>query len=107
MRLLILCLFLCSQAFSANLSQVLESKGNFKTFLQLIEAADLKDIIQHTSRLTVFVPTDEAFADLDQSSVEILGSDKELLRQTLLFHMANPVLTKKIINVLNVVLIKE
>ncbi|MAZ48103.1 MAG: hypothetical protein CME65_06050 [Halobacteriovoraceae bacterium] len=101
MRLLILCLFICSQAFSANLSQVLESRGNFKIFLQLIEAAELNDIIQHTPRLTIFAPTDEAFADLDQSRVEILGSDKELLRQTLLFHMANPVLTKKILKVLN------
>lgn len=101
MRILFLIIFSISQAFAANLVQTLEKRGNFKTFLQLIDAADLKETLEKKPRLTVFVPTDEAFANLSPQVAGQLGADKELLKQTLLFHVATPVLTQKILKVLN------
>lgn len=98
--ILVFCLTI-STAFAANLKQTLEDKGEFKTFLTLIEQAGLNNILESHRRLTVFAPTDEAFAKLSTDEVSVILNSEELLQNTLKLHIAKPVLTKKILRVLN------
>lgn len=98
--ILVLCLFV-SSAFAANLKQTLEHSGEFKTFLTLIERAGLSQVLENHRRLTVFAPTDEAFSRLATDEISVILNSEELLLSTLKLHIARPVLTKKILKVLN------
>jgi len=73
-----------------NIVQVAREAGSFKTLLAAIEAADLTGALsgQGKGPLTVFAPTDDAFAKLPAGTVESLLKDKAALRNILLYHVA-------------------
>jgi len=62
--------------------------GNFKTLLAAAEAADLVDALKGEGPLTVFAPTDEAFAALPPGTVEALLDDVDALTAILTYHVA-------------------
>jgi uncharacterized surface protein with fasciclin (FAS1) repeats len=49
-----------------------ESAGSFKTLLAAVEAAGLRDLLDSNEPITVFAPTDEAFAALPNGTLEML-----------------------------------
>jgi uncharacterized surface protein with fasciclin (FAS1) repeats len=55
--------------------QVLESKGNFKSFLQCIDKAGYKEILSAAGYWTLFAPTDSAF-DVYLKQNNLSGVDK-------------------------------
>ncbi len=57
-------LTLGSQAFAANIVETANSAGTFKTLLAAAKAAGLADVLATKGHLTVFAPTDAAFAAL-------------------------------------------
>jgi len=61
--------------------------GNFKTLLAAAEAADLVDALKGAGPITVFAPTDEAFAKLPAGTVEALLADKDALTAILTYHV--------------------
>ena len=61
--------------------------GNFKTLVAAVEAAGLVDALKGAGPLTVFAPTDEAFAALPAGTVEGLLNDPEALKAILLYHV--------------------
>jgi uncharacterized surface protein with fasciclin (FAS1) repeats len=61
--------------------------GSFKTLLQAADAAGLVDALRGEGPLTVFAPTDEAFAKLPTGTVESLLKDKEKLAAILTYHV--------------------
>ena len=61
--------------------------GNFKTLLAAAEAAGLVDALKGDDLLTVFAPTDEAFAALPEGTVEALLQDTETLAAILTYHV--------------------
>lgn len=61
--------------------------GNFKTLVAAVEAAGLVDALKGEGPLTVFAPTDEAFAALPAGTVEGLLKDPEKLKAILLYHV--------------------
>ena len=63
------------------------SAGSFKTLLAALEAADLTDALRGTGPLTVFAPTDEAFARLPKGTVEALLEDIPKLQSILTYHV--------------------
>lgn len=66
---------LCLGAASASAANVVEtanSAGTFKTLLAAAQAAGLADALATTQNITVFAPTDEAFAKLPAGTVENL-----------------------------------
>lgn len=69
---------------------VLTQNGQFGTFLKLINAAGLADSLRKGGPLTVFAPTDEAFAKLPSGVVaELLKPEsKERLTSLLNYHFA-------------------
>lgn len=63
------------------------SAGNFTTLLAAAEAADLVDALKGEGPLTVFAPTDDAFAALPEGTVEALLNDIDALTAILTYHV--------------------
>lgn len=63
--------------------------GSFNTLLAAAQAAELVGALQGEGPLTVFAPTDEAFAALPEGTVENLlkPENKEQLQAVLLYHI--------------------
>ncbi|TRY65981.1 hypothetical protein DNTS_003764 [Danionella cerebrum] len=75
----------------SNMFQLLSKNGAFKIFLSLIEAAGLTDLLKQEGDFTLFAPTDEAFAGLNDRDLNLLKSNKNALRAILLYHVSNGV----------------
>ena len=65
------------------------SAGSFKTLVAAVQAAGLVDVLKGDGPLTVFAPTDEAFAKLPAGTVENLlkPENKEKLVAVLTYHV--------------------
>jgi len=61
--------------------------GRFTTLVAAVEAAGLVDALKGEGPLTVFAPTDEAFAALPEGTVEALLADIPALTDILLYHV--------------------
>ncbi len=59
-------------ATAANVVETASSAGSFGTLLAAAQAAGLADALATTANITVFAPTDEAFAALPAGTVEDL-----------------------------------
>jgi len=57
---------------TANILDVAKEKGNFTTLAKAIEVAGLQDALTGNGPVTVFAPTDEAFAKLPPAQLEAL-----------------------------------
>lgn len=67
------------------------SAGSFETLVAAVQAAGLVDALKGDGPLTVFAPTDEAFAALPEGTVESLlkPENKEQLKAILLYHVVS------------------
>ncbi|CAM2070057.1 Fasciclin domain-containing protein [Sulfidibacter corallicola] len=63
--------------------------GDFTTLLQAAEAAGLVDALRGDGPLTVFAPTDDAFAALPAGTLDALLADPEALADILLYHVVS------------------
>jgi transforming growth factor-beta-induced protein len=96
-------------AAAGNIVEVATEAGSFKTLLAAAKAAGLVEALTGDGPLTVFAPTDEAFAKLPEGTVaELLKPEnKEKLKSILLYHvvkgeaMAKDVVSKKQWDTLN------
>ena len=57
---------------TANVLDVAKKKGNFTTLAKAIEVAGLQDALTGNGPVTIFAPTDEAFAKLPPAQLEAL-----------------------------------
>ena len=67
--------------------------GDFTTLVSLVQEAGLADELSGAGPLTVFAPTDEAFAAVPADTLEQLRSDPEALRNVLLYHVVEGAVT--------------
>jgi uncharacterized surface protein with fasciclin (FAS1) repeats len=76
-------------ASAANIVETAKSAGSFNTLLAAAEAAGLADALATGENLTVFAPTDEAFAKLPAGTVEELlkPENKDKLAAILSYHV--------------------
>ena len=77
------------QSNAANIVGVAKSTGKFNTLLAAAEAAGLVDALNSRGPLTVFAPTDEAFAKLPEGTVESLlkSENRDKLASILKYHV--------------------
>lgn len=61
--------------------------GRFNTLVAAVQAAGLADALSGEGPLTVFAPTDDAFAALPEGTVEALLEDIPALQSILLYHV--------------------
>ena len=79
-----------STASSKNIVQTAVAAGKFKTLVSLVKQAGLAGTLSAPGNLTVFAPTDQAFANLKKSNPELfakVASDKKLLQAVLTYHV--------------------
>jgi uncharacterized surface protein with fasciclin (FAS1) repeats len=71
------------------------SNPNFSTLVELLEKADLVSELRKRGSMTVFAPTNKAFAKLDKKVVEHLMSPEGAkdLKDILLYHVLNDKVT--------------
>jgi uncharacterized surface protein with fasciclin (FAS1) repeats len=83
-----------SGAYAANVVDTAKSVGTFNTLLAAAEAAGLADALATTENITVFAPTDDAFAALPAGTVENLlkPENKDQLVAILTLHVLPRVL---------------
>jgi uncharacterized surface protein with fasciclin (FAS1) repeats len=73
-------------AASQNIVQTAVAAGKFKTLTALAKKAGLAGALS-TKTLTVFAPTDAAFAKVPKSTLNALAKDKKALQAVLLYHV--------------------
>jgi uncharacterized surface protein with fasciclin (FAS1) repeats len=84
---------------SQNLVETAVAAGQFKTLTSLVQQAGLASALSGKTKLTVFAPTDAAFAKVPKATLDALAKDKAKLRAVLLYHVAKGKLTAaKVIN---------
>lgn len=62
--------------------------GSFNTLVQAVQAAGLVETLSSEGPFTVFAPTDEAFAQIPQDTLQAVLADKEKLTAILTYHVA-------------------
>ena len=70
-----------------NIVQTAAAAGQFKTLVSLVKAAGLAGALSGPGPLTVFAPTDAAFAKVPKATLAALGKDKAKLKAVLLYHV--------------------
>ena len=72
---------------SKNIVQVAAGDKQFTTLVSLIKKAGLVGALSGKGKLTVFAPTNDAFAKLPKATLKKVGSDKKLLKSILTYHV--------------------
>lgn len=70
-----------------NIAEIAVASGQFKTLVAALTAADLVKAVAGPGPLTVFAPTDAAFAKLPAGTVEALLKDLPTLSKILTYHV--------------------
>jgi uncharacterized surface protein with fasciclin (FAS1) repeats len=71
----------------ANIVQTATAAGSFKTLVSLAKRAGLAGALTGPGLLTVFAPTDQAFAKVPKKTLNGLLKNKAKLRRVLLYHV--------------------
>jgi len=74
-------------AQEADIVDTAVAAGNFETLVAAVQAAGLVDTLKGDGPFTVFAPTDAAFDDLPEGTVEALLEDTEQLTNILTYHV--------------------
>jgi len=84
---------------AANIVETAQEAGSFNTLLAAAEAAGLASTLANNGPLTVFAPTDEAFAALPEGTVESLlePENKDKLAAILSYHVLPRELTSNML----------
>jgi uncharacterized surface protein with fasciclin (FAS1) repeats len=84
-------------AVQGDLVDTLKLSGQFTTFVGGIDATNLAGLLKTNKNLTVFAPTDAAFAAMPADQLAKLKSDKVAMQKFVLHHVVNaPVDSTKI-----------
>ena len=70
-----------------NLYDTLAAQGNYKTFLSLVDKANVQQLKSMPGPFTVFAPTDAAFANVPKETLDKIMGDPAIVRDVVYFHM--------------------
>ncbi len=70
-----------------NIVQTAVAAGQFKTLVELVQKAGLAGALSGSQKLTVFAPTDAAFAKVPKSTLASLLAHPAKLKAVLLYHV--------------------
>ncbi|GAB4382113.1 MAG: hypothetical protein Kow00121_41860 [Elainellaceae cyanobacterium] len=78
-----------SDSAAMNIVEVASGNSSFNTLTQALQAAGLTDTLAAQGPYTVFAPTDEAFNQLPEGTLQFLlqPENRDLLRQVLTYHV--------------------
>ncbi|MBN3874344.1 MULTISPECIES: fasciclin domain-containing protein [unclassified Nostoc] len=73
----------------ADLVETAINAGNFNTLVKAAEAVNLIEILKSPGSFTLFAPTDEAFANLPEGTLDSLLQDIPKLKKIVAYHIAS------------------
>ncbi|QKQ72740.1 fasciclin domain-containing protein [Nostoc sp. TCL240-02] len=73
----------------ADLVETAINAGNFNTLVKAAQAANLIETLKSPGSLTLFAPTDEAFAKLPEGTLDSLLKDIPKLQKIVAYHVAS------------------
>jgi uncharacterized surface protein with fasciclin (FAS1) repeats len=76
-------------AANGDIIQTIKLSGQFNTFVKAADATNLTGLLKGNQNLTVFAPTDAAFAALPPGELDRLMADKPRLQKLLTYHIIN------------------
>ena len=78
-------------AASGDVIDTLKAQGQFTTFLKLADAAGETQMLKNSQAVTIFAPTDQAFAALPPGTVDnwLKPENKAALEHVVLYHTIN------------------
>jgi uncharacterized surface protein with fasciclin (FAS1) repeats len=76
-------------AANGNIVQTAVAAGQFKTLVSLVKSAGLVGALSGKGPLTVFAPTDAAFAKVPKATLNALAMDPAKLKAVLLYHVVS------------------
>lgn len=76
---------------AGDIVQTAQASGQFSTFLKAAEATNLTNLLKTQKNITVFAPTDAAFAALPAGELDklMLPENKAQLQKLLIYHLVN------------------
>ena len=74
-------------AKSQNIVQIAASDPQFSTLVSLVKKAGLVSALSGKTKLTVFAPTNAAFAKVSKATLSKLAKNKALLQKVLTYHV--------------------
>lgn len=69
--------------------ETLKSSGQFETLVSALETSNMTGVLKTNANLTVFAPTDAAFAALPAGELDRLMKDPAALQKLLTYHVVN------------------
>jgi len=81
-------------AASGDTIETLKASGQFSTLLKALDATNLTGVVKAQKTLTMFAPTDAAFAALPAGELDRLMKDAPALQQVLTYHLINAPIEK-------------
>jgi uncharacterized surface protein with fasciclin (FAS1) repeats len=72
-----------------DLVETMRASGQFKTFLKAADATNLTSVMKANQGLTVFAPTDAAFATLPPGQLDKMMADPTALQKVVTHHIIN------------------
>ena len=81
---------------NGDIVSTLKASGEFKTFLKALDATNLTAVVKTNANLTVFAPTDSAFAALPAGELDRLMKPENAteLQSLLVYHLVNAPVTE-------------
>ena len=70
-----------------NLYDTLAAAGNYKTFLSMVDKANVQELKSMPGPFTVFAPTDAAFASVPKATMDKIMGDPAIVRDVVYFHI--------------------
>src|SRR3989339_2137692 len=70
-----------------NLYDTLAAAGNYKTFLSLVDKANVQELKSMPGPFTVFAPTDTAFTSVPKATMDKIMGDPAIVRDVVFFHI--------------------
>lgn len=72
----------------ADILETVLKAENFNTLVKAIDAVQLREILKSPDPVTIFAPTDEAFAKLPEGTLDSLLQDIPKLKKIVTYHIA-------------------
>jgi uncharacterized surface protein with fasciclin (FAS1) repeats len=79
---------------AADIVAVARGKGSFTQLVGALEGAGLVEELSSGGPFTLFAPTDEAFAKMSKHARETYMCDSERIRDLLLYHVVDGIVTR-------------
>lgn len=78
---------IAASAPTKNIVETAAGSKQFSTLVSLVKKAGLVKTLSGTQKLTVFAPTNAAFAKVPKKTLDELLANKQLLKKVLLYHV--------------------